>query len=371
VRGWVGEVPSGTFVRVRADGWVRGSPSAGGSGDPGGAAGWRELARALARGETPGEPMRRTLEAPPVGDLGAEAAREAARALWALRVSRTAWSEAVRQPPRTPAAWESLWCGPAGQRLRLLAEAEEAIWAAGLGAEVSVAPWAAELREAAAVVRPAFAAALAQVPPDARGGLGPAVAAARSLARQGAPGVYVFCVDGMRADVLGAVLEELVRAGVACRVAERRVAWAAAPTITAAQFEALDAVGFRGEVLRWDRGAAEALATDPRRLLQELDWATGRGDGCLVKWDFVDAKLHATREDYASLLAELRVQVRRRLAPVFRALQPGARVVLCADHGFREAEAWSPEVAEAPRYLHGGESPDEVLAPWLVLEVEA
>ncbi len=369
MREWLGELGAGSFVRMVGEPSLAGAPR---GADPAVArAPSADVRSAPPRWAGPGAPGGLALAPLGAGTSAGSMADAAARCTAGVDLaeeSLAALHRAAADPPRGAEAWAALWLGPAGRWARILAELRDDALAAGRLAELPLLRWELDAAECTRRLQRPFAAALATVPPGERGGLAGGVARARALARRGGGGVYVWCLDGMRADLVDLVLDALGRGGVRLSEAERGASWAAAPTTTAPQFEALRISGFRGELLRWEEGSSEALAAGGRQVLAELDWSSARTDGCIWKWDFIDAKVHASTDGFASFCAEVRVQVTRRVLPAFVALARGARVVLCADHGFRRAEGPAALAGEAPRYLHGGESLDEVLAPWSVLE---
>jgi hypothetical protein len=100
-----------------------------------------------------------------------------------------------------------------------------------------------------------------------------------------------------------------------------------------------------------------------------VDWL--RGGASVCRWEYLDEQVHASRSDYAALAAAFRDRSRSLFLPAFRALAPGALVLLFGDHGFVENPAYpafpSGDRPPTPRYVHGGLSPEEVLAPWALL----
>jgi len=295
------------------------------------------------------------------------AVRRAEQALAALRAG-------AERPPGDPAGWEALWSGDAGCWARRVEEAADALWdGRGPRCDPAAAPlarWRREGLEYAAGLRRAFAADLRRWTAQGfcREGLAPvgrvldASVAARGRG-EGAGDAFAFCVDALRADLLEAVLDMAVASLPHLRAAARGVVWAVAPTLTAAQFEAWAASGWTAEIVRLDAGAVEAVAAGGRAALGRAVWAAERR--CVCKWDFLDARLHASDDDFGLFAAEFRLRARRLLLPALAALTPGDRAVLFADHGFRLQE--TPDGGW--RYDHGGDTPEEVLVPFCVLEV--
>lgn len=373
VREWLGELAPGALVRI-----TRASP---GRPEPGAERGpapddrmgahvddWRRQAIEAAHGRDDlalgGDPSHVA-----AGDPRGQAAWATLRGVRRVMRGLTALQAIAHTPEPTVAAWESWWLGPAGQVARELAELDDAAALSGCRGDLPLRRWQAEFMAADTAAQGPFATTLAALPPEQRGALTAAVAQTRDLARSAPGDLYLWCLDAWRCDLMPLVLDVLSHGGVALRVVHRGVGWAAAPTTTAPQFDALRSVNYQGELLHWEHGLAEAMASDSRNVLTEISWRGGAGDGCICKWGFVDAKVHSCTQDYGSFCAELRAQCGRQLLPAFLALRPGDRVVLCADHGFRQISERLASDSPAFRYRHGGESIEEVFAPWCVVEI--
>ena len=292
--------------------------------------------------------------------LGACIAR-AEEALAALRA-------AALRPPVAPGEWEALWSGPAGAWARRLEEAADV--QRGHRDGPPLARWRIDGWEWADRLELAFRAALSAWSASggwAREGLAPVGRILDAAAAAGGAGrTFAFCVDALRGDLLEAVLDLVAACGLPLRVAARGVAWAVAPTLTGSQFLAWAGAGWSVEIVRQDHAAAEAIAADGRPALDRVGWSEGRR--CVCKWDFLDARLHAADDEYGMFAAEFGLRARRLLLPALRALGPGDRVVLFADHGFRARRAPGQGGLGPWRYEHGGDSLDEVLAPYCLLE---
>ncbi|MDA8147114.1 MAG: DUF6079 family protein [Thermaerobacter sp.] len=166
-------------------------------------------------------------------------------------------------------------------------------------------------------------------------------------------GLFLVLLDGARYDTWPPLLEPCAGA---FRVLRQGLAWAALPTVTATQLDRAGAA-LKVEVVPCEGCGADLAALDNREL------APGRA--VLAKFDLVDRRLHDSRADYAAFLEELTLAARRDLVPFLDGLPPRAVVLLTADHGFRENPAFPGADPHAtPRYLHGGDTPEEVLVPW-------
>ena len=320
VRAWLADIPAGGFVRLDAA-----QPT-----DP---MSWREAAARLA--ETPGAGLaRRVIDA--LWDREADSAE----ILRGLGTASGAYADACRAAadvvasidaarrgaPTDVPGWEALWSGSAAQGARHLGRLRLLAAEAGLTPLPALTAWEAEWSAARASLGEAFAQ-VAPGPGIER--LWPRMAGARHL----------WWLDALRADLAEDVVAAL--ADVA-EVRERGLLWARLPTTTEAQLAALRAAGCQAAILTW----SEQDPSEPA--------------GAIVRWPFLDDRIHGSKEPYGELVAGFAEQCRRRLRPALAALAAGAEVWLFSDHGFIERSG-------APRYSHGDRSPEEVLVPWLRL----
>jgi hypothetical protein len=90
--------------------------------------------------------------------------------------------------------------------------------------------------------------------------------------------------------------------------------------------------------------------TTSERIFQRIDW--------------VDEKVHTSRESLYFLFDEVTEQLVRQILSLMAVEQKNTLFVMFADHGFRENPAFNPhEKYRYPRYTHGGASPAERLVP--------
>jgi len=87
-----------------------------------------------------------------------------------------------------------------------------------------------------------------------------------------------------------------------------------------------------------------------------------------MKYNFVDEKIHVSRDPLPVLLEELLLQSRKKLHPLLEYLPAGSLMLLVSDHGFKTNLYFDKTNKEEPLYLHGGDSFFEVLAPWSLLK---
>ncbi len=323
VRAWVGEVPPGAFVRL-------GFPAAAATLPP------LSPDEALAAVDAPGAA---TVVIHALWDgvadpasvlrvVGTSAAADACRAAAAV----AGGLQALRQPPPADTrGWEMLWRGPAGRVELAVGRLHVAAAEAGLMPLPPLSAWAAECVQRLGELRPAFS----RVAP------GPGIEA---LWRRMASGSHLWWLDALRedlADELATAMHDVAT------VRERGFTWARVPTTTEAYLAALRAAGCELPVVTWTEGVE---CDDPSPVI--------------VRWPFLDDRVHGSREPYGELAAGFADQCRHRLRPALAALRSGSEVWIFSDHGFVESPAARHG---APRYLHGGGSPEEVLAPWLRL----
>jgi len=100
------------------------------------------------------------------------------------------------------------------------------------------------------------------------------------------------------------------------------------------------------------------------RALDDLD-TDGREGSLLWKLSGIDEKVHSEKGPLSHLsgniISYLEIEWLHRL----RRLSPGTLLILFADHGFVENPAFDPSAKyENPRYIHGKDSPFEVIVPW-------
>ncbi|MFP5376449.1 MAG: DUF6079 family protein [Acidimicrobiia bacterium] len=189
--------------------------------------------------------------------------------------------------------------------------------------------------------------------------------------------VAVLVVDAMRAD-LAAHVVPLVAEALPGRPVHRRWAVVPAPTRTAEAVAALASgrpvpagsapaaagpvavpfahLGFEADLL---------LGADRDDRTSDLRTLLGSGPPLSVAVaGGVDERLHRTSVELAALLDEAVTALRRRVVPALTALPGDVPLVVLADHGFRENPHWGH--GPDGRYVHGGTSLEECVAPVLV-----
>ncbi len=193
----------------------------------------------------------------------------------------------------------------------------------------------------------------------------------RWAARESAVGgVFLVLLDGARLDLWQELLVKLF-AGDRFRIKREGLLWAFQPTVTVAQLQPLKEAGLLGHVLHMDDRLIAELIADPETFFEAAEnrrpgWEQG-APLRVLKYDFIDEKVHVSRDPLPVLLDELLLQGRRKLGPLLDCLPDGALVLCVADHGFQTNLHYKGGLEE-PLYLHGAESLFEVLAPWALMQ---
>ncbi|MDN5346443.1 MAG: hypothetical protein PWP65_7 [Clostridia bacterium] len=248
----------------------------------------------------------------------------------------------------TPQAWEELYRDDLGLLEHIYARAVAQITALGLAAKFPLELNGVRMRRLLMTCRRQFEDFYRRVPEKdlKERRLDVLFDRVASLyRRQNAAAVKFILLDGMRWDIWELVKRELRKSELKLKVMEEGFCWAVLPTVTETQLELL------GERL------AKVVNCDEEGGLFDLD-------DCLLKFNFIDAEVHRSSDDYLAFTEEIILKVQRRLLPFLEALPSGSLVVLFADHGF--AINYNYRHKEEPRYLHGGCSLQEVLVPWAI-----
>ncbi len=274
-------------------------------------------------------------------------------------------------PPGDDKGWEKLY--------RLLAPFEllvsrlEELQARTLIPEVTVKRWRRRYASLLDPLLETFASYCVQPAPSRRQTL-PGIFRQFSgwISKEGTgKGAYLILLDGARLDLWNFLLEEMLRKH-RLELLRDGLLWAAQPTVTAAQLEPLKEEGLLGHILNMDEGLVSELISDPPAFLQAVDNERMHlQQGALLramKFDFVDDKIHASRDALPVLLEEVLLQKRKKLSPLLDCLPAGSLLLLAADHGFKTNLYFNKTNKDELLYLHGGASFFETLAPWALLK---
>ncbi len=241
--------------------------------------------------------------------------------------------------------------------------------------------------------------------------------------------VFVLIIDGIRLDLWQAMLKQMFLE-LRFQVLREGLLWSLPPTVTATQEQALLEEGLLGHVINMNDRLLAELNADPAEFLQSVDNAAGTrsqimdytangrsqapghasGDRSqtpgytasgysqpldyttggrsqtagqtsgghamdssanqslkVIKYNFVDDKIHASRDRLPVMLDELLLQSRKALQPLLRRLPANTVLLAASDHGFKTNLYRDRSNKEEPLYLHGGDTLFEVLAPWALL----
>ena len=184
-------------------------------------------------------------------------------------------------------------------------------------------------------------------------------------------GVYLVILDGARLDTWDTMLEKAL-GDHRFQVLREGLLWAVRPSVTEAQLQPLKEEGLLGHILNMDETLVAELISDPQAFLQAVDNSPLRTEQKTalkaIKYNFVDEKIHSSRDNLPVLVEELLMQSRKRLLPLLEYLPSGSILLLASDHGFKTNLYHDKSNKEEPLYLHGGDTFFETLAPWALLK---
>ncbi len=184
-------------------------------------------------------------------------------------------------------------------------------------------------------------------------------------------GLFLVILDGARLDLWKTLLDKAL-ADYSLQVTREGLLWAMQPTVTENQLAPLKEEGLLSHILNMDEQLVAELVSDPVAFLHAVDnskaLSAEKTPLKAIKYNFVDDKIHSSRDKLPVMLEELQLQARKRLHPLLEYLPPGALLLLTADHGFRTNLYHNKNNKEEPLYLHGGNTFFEVLAPWALLK---
>lgn len=173
---------------------------------------------------------------------------------------------------------------------------------------------------------------------------------------------YCILMDGMRSDNWELIKKEL-SVSIACRVIREGQLYSGLPTNTETQLERLREAGFSGEII-----SPEEVIINNEESSKDLFIKKQPIPGEIIKFTYIDDKIHTSRDNYSGLMEELLFQTRNKLVPFIQQLPARSTILIISDHGYRLNQQYQPaEKYEHPRYLHGGGTPYEVIVPWALL----
>jgi hypothetical protein len=162
--------------------------------------------------------------------------------------------------------------------------------------------------------------------------------------KRGAPDhkqVYYLLMDGMRWDLWESIKSDFFgKMSNHFRFVREGILWASQPTDTAAQLAHLD------------------------QAFGEIHEDSG-DDNLLWKISGIDEKIHSEKGPLTHLFANVIGYLEIDLLFRLRKLPSRTLLIVFSDHGFVENPAFRvADKYEAPRYIHGKDSPFEVIVPW-------
>ncbi|MFP4662417.1 MAG: DUF6079 family protein [Halanaerobiales bacterium] len=167
-------------------------------------------------------------------------------------------------------------------------------------------------------------------------------------------------IDGMRQDTWEVIKEEL-NDSIDYRIIKEGFLYANLPSNTETQISRLKENGFRGEI----------LSADDYLLHKKDIEENAKNNGIvreIVKFSYVDDRVHSSKEDYCEFMEEIRFQTENHLIPFLHKIPSRTLILIVSDHGYRINHKFRKEEKyESPRYLHGGNSPYEIIVPWGIL----
>ncbi len=184
-------------------------------------------------------------------------------------------------------------------------------------------------------------------------------------------GIFLVILDGARVDIWDALLEQLLD-NHSFQVLREGLLWAVHPSITEAQLQPLKEEGLLGHIVNMNEQLVAELISDPQTFLQAVDNTPLRQEKKsalkAIKYNFVDEKIHSSRDILPVLREELLMQSRKKLLPLLEYLPSRAFLLLASDHGFKTNLYHDKNNKDEPLYLHGGATFFETLAPWALLK---
>lgn len=185
--------------------------------------------------------------------------------------------------------------------------------------------------------------------------------------------LYLIILDGARLDIWNQLMENLLDTRKRhFQVLREGLQWALLPTVTEAQLQPLKDSGMLGHILNMDEELTRELSSDPQSFFYAVD-----NRECLegehkpfkaLKFNFIDEKIHSSREPLPGLFEELLMHGRKKLIPLLDYMPRESLLLLVSDHGFKTNHYHDRNNKEDPLYLHGEATFFEVLAPWALLK---
>ena len=180
----------------------------------------------------------------------------------------------------------------------------------------------------------------------------------RLLQRMRLKGSLCLLLDGLRHDIWSE-LRRTIKKEFSSRQLAEGSHFALEPASTERQLKALRQSSFGGKIIEaedFDPGSlADPDAQDPEKPQ-------------IIRFSFIDDKVHSSRQNYLDFLDELIFQTQNRLLPFLNDLPERQPVLFFADHGFSINHHFDKSNKyEEPRYLHGSSTLFEAIVPWSLI----
>ncbi len=160
-------------------------------------------------------------------------------------------------------------------------------------------------------------------------------------------------LDGMRLDIWQVILQK-IRNNISLRVIREGLLYSKLPTNTETQIELLREKGYKGDIIKPEEFSPQYL--DDNKQDQ------------IIRFSFIDDRVHTSKEDYFNFVEEIIFKTENRLIPFLQQLPKRTAILFFSDHGYRLNYAFSKQNKyQSQRYLHGGNTPFEVIVPWSFL----
>jgi hypothetical protein len=169
-------------------------------------------------------------------------------------------------------------------------------------------------------------------------------------------GLYLVFLDGLRPDLGELLLRDILARG-GWQIVSGGLIWAYPPPVTEVQLGFLCAAGFNGRITP----ATEVALSDLPYLRSTRDWPASE----ILRFNFIDEKVHTSPAGYLTFLAEVEMAAERELHPFLAGVPEGSGLLLFGDHGYVKGEK---EEQHTSAYLHGQGLPADTLVPWYFLK---
>ena len=178
---------------------------------------------------------------------------------------------------------------------------------------------------------------------------------------------YFILLDGMRWDLWEYIKENtFITKSLNYRILEEIPLWALLPTTTEVQIGSLLASTEKYDMVAEGKTSYANIRESGASLADAYDEIELENDIKIVKFGFIDNKVHQSRDDLITLFREISLNIEVSVKSYMDRIPKGSLIFLFSDHGFVENLKFKGGKDE-PRYLHGGATPWEVIVPMVVI----